>query len=109
MVHLLVTHPDAKVDLHRDVDVTWHVASAGSTSNQTLAAAIEETDLVPDMRIWAAGEAAAMHRIRRHLFEERGFPRSQATVRGYWKRNRQVTEHRSTLPGSRSQSPDMPW
>ena len=108
VVHLMVTHPDAKVDLHRHVDVTWHVASDASTTDQTLAAAIEETDLVPDMRIWAAGEAAAMHRIRRHLFGERGFPRSHATVRGYWKRNRQRIEPNSTSPGSRSQSTDMP-
>jgi NADPH-dependent ferric siderophore reductase len=27
-------------------------------------------------------------RIRRHLFEERGLPRPQATVRGYWKHGR---------------------
>ena len=108
VVHLMVTHPDAKVDLHRDVDVTWHVASDGSTSDQILAAAIEETDLVPGMRIWAAGEATAMHQIRRQLFGERGFPRAHATVRGYWKRNRQRIEPNSTSPGSRSQSTDMP-
>jgi NADPH-dependent ferric siderophore reductase len=34
------------------------------------------------------GEAAAMQRIRRHLFEDRGLPRSQASVRGYWKHGR---------------------
>ncbi len=98
VVHVEVTHPDAKVDLHRDVDVTWHVASDASTSDQTLAAAIEATDLVPGMRIWAAGEAAAMHRIRRYLFGERGFPRSHATVRGYWKRSRQGTGANSPSP-----------
>jgi NADPH-dependent ferric siderophore reductase len=108
LVDLMVTHPDAKVELHRDVDVTWHVASEASTSDQTLAAAIEATDLVPGMRIWAAGEAAAMHHIRRYLFGEREFPRSHATVRGYWKRNRQGTEPNSPSPGSRSQSTDMP-
>ena len=92
VVHVMVTHPDAEVDLHRDVDVTWHVASDVAASDQTLAAAVDAIDLVPDMRIWAAGEAAAMHRIRRRLFDERGFPRSHATVRGYWKRTRQGTE-----------------
>jgi len=35
--------------------------------------------------VWVAGEAAAVHRIRRHLFDERGLPRRQATIRGYWK------------------------
>jgi NADPH-dependent ferric siderophore reductase len=38
--------------------------------------------------VWAAGEAAAMQRIRRHLFDEREVPRAQATVRGYWKHGR---------------------
>jgi NADPH-dependent ferric siderophore reductase len=98
VVHLEVTHPDAIVDLHRDVDATWHVASDGPTSDGTLAAAIGATKLVPGMRIWAAGEAAAMQHIRRHLFDERGFPRSQATVRGYWKRTRQGLEPRSPSP-----------
>jgi NADPH-dependent ferric siderophore reductase len=35
-----------------------------------------------------AGEAAAVQRIRRQLFEDRGLPRPQATVRGYWKHGR---------------------
>ena len=39
----------------------------------------------PDTRVWAAGEAGAMQRIRRHLFEERNLPRSRASIRGYWK------------------------
>ena len=45
-------------------------------------------DLGPDTRVWVAGEAAAVQRIRRHLFEDRGMPRAQATVRGYWKHGR---------------------
>jgi NADPH-dependent ferric siderophore reductase len=40
------------------------------------------------MRVWAAGEAAAVQRIRRHLFQDRQLPRAQATVRGYWKHGR---------------------
>ena len=40
------------------------------------------------MRVWAAGEAAAVQRIRRHLFEQRGLTRTQAVVRGYWKHGR---------------------
>ncbi len=41
--------------------------------------------LTDGTRIWAAGEAAAMHKVRQHLFKERGLARSVATVRGYWK------------------------
>ena len=35
-----------------------------------------------------AGEAAAVQRIRKHLFDERDLPRSHCTVRGYWKHGR---------------------
>jgi NADPH-dependent ferric siderophore reductase len=53
-----------------------------------LFAAIRGADLDPGIRVWVAGEAAAVQRIRRHLFEDRGLPRSQASVRGYWKHGR---------------------
>jgi len=85
-VHVSVTHPDAKVDLHRDVDVRWHLGSDSSELEEPLCGAIRATGLDPGIRIWAAGEAAAMQRIRKYLFTEIGFPRSQAHVRGYWKR-----------------------
>jgi NADPH-dependent ferric siderophore reductase len=29
-----------------------------------------------------------VQRIRRHLFADRGLPRAQASVRGYWKHGR---------------------
>jgi NADPH-dependent ferric siderophore reductase len=41
--------------------------------------------------VWAAGEAAAMQRIRKHLFDERNAPRDHTTVRGYWKHGRTAT------------------
>ncbi len=85
-VHLAVRHDDAKVDLHRDVDVTWHLASGDSVPDEVLVDAISTVELVPGVRLWAAGEAAAMQRIRKYLFDERGFSRSHANVRGYWKR-----------------------
>jgi NADPH-dependent ferric siderophore reductase len=86
-VHLLITHPDAMVDLHRDVDVAWHVTADRQTSVDSLRDAIRDTNLVPSMRIWTAGEAAAMQSIRNYLFREISFPRTHATVRGYWKRS----------------------
>ncbi len=51
-------------------------------------AAVSGVDILTGSRLWAAGEAAAMQRIRRHLFEERGWPRGAAVVRGYWKYGR---------------------
>ncbi len=86
-VHLSVSHMEATVDLHRDVDVTWHLASGGAFFAESAYEAIRTTDLPPGMRIWAAGEAAAIQRIRNHLFKEIDFPRAQTSVRGYWKRS----------------------
>ena len=53
-----------------------------------LFAAVRSADLEPGIRVWVAGEAAAMQSIRRHLFEDRRLPRAQASVRGYWKHGR---------------------
>jgi NADPH-dependent ferric siderophore reductase len=45
-------------------------------------------DIGEGERVWAAGEAAAMQRLRRHLFDDRAIPRSHTTIRGYWKQGR---------------------
>lgn len=84
-VHISVSHADARVDLHRDVDVTWHVEPGGSDPEGPAFQAIGSADLEPATHIWAAGEAKSMQRIRNFLFREIEFPRSHATVRGYWK------------------------
>ena len=47
------------------------------------------TDVPP--AVWVAGEAAAVQKIRKHLFDQRGMSRSDATVRGYWKHGRSAT------------------
>lgn len=39
-------------------------------------------------RLWAAGEAGAMQRLRQSLFGDRGVPRASAIIRGYWKHGR---------------------
>ena len=51
-------------------------------------AAVRSAELAPGTRVWVAGEAAAVQRVRRHLFEDQGLPRAQASVRGYWKHGR---------------------
>ncbi|VAV96744.1 hypothetical protein MNBD_ACTINO01-534 [hydrothermal vent metagenome] len=43
-------------------------------------------DIAHDVRVGAAGEAATIQRISKHLFDERRLSRSHANVRGYWKR-----------------------
>ena len=53
---------------------------AGSRFDR-LVTAVRGAHIAPGTRVWAAGEAAAVQRIRRHLFEERAVPRARATVR----------------------------
>jgi NADPH-dependent ferric siderophore reductase len=89
-VHIEVAHPDAKLALpdHLRATVEWCDLPLGGSSGDALVAAVRGADLAPDTRVWVAGEAVAVQRIRRHLFEDRGLPRAQASVRGYWKHGR---------------------
>ena len=73
---------------HPGATVHWYRLETGSRPGDSLAVAVTGARLDPDVRVWAAGEAAAPQRIRRHLFDERGLPRSRAVVRGYWKHGR---------------------
>lgn len=85
-----VARPDARADLpdHPGGDVTWVDLTDGAEHGSALVDAVRGATIAPDAKVWAAGEAAAVQRIRKHLFDERGLARSQATVRGYWKRGR---------------------
>jgi NADPH-dependent ferric siderophore reductase len=85
-----VGHPDARLALpeHPRAMVEWLELAPGSPPGDALVAAVLDSDITAETRIWAAGEAAAVQRIRRHLFEDRGVPRAQAAVRGYWKHGR---------------------
>ncbi len=87
VVHVEVAMPEARVDLgaSSSIDLTWHDLPAGASPGDTLVAAVEAAALGDGVLVWAAGEAAAVHRIRGHLFGPAGLPRSAATVRGYWK------------------------
>jgi NADPH-dependent ferric siderophore reductase len=68
--------------------LTWLEQRAGSPPGEALVRAVRQADVGPGTAVWVAGEAAAVQQVRRLLFEERGLPRSQATVRGYWKHGR---------------------
>jgi NADPH-dependent ferric siderophore reductase len=91
-VHVVVevADPAARLELpkHPAATVAWYDLPAGAPPGDTLVTAITEADLAPGTRIWAAGEAAAMQRIRRHLLDERQLPRSETWIRGYWKSGR---------------------
>ena len=88
--HVEVASRDAVLPLpaRSTVAVHWRVLAEGDPPGETLVAAVESLTLADGWRLWAAGEAASMQRIRQHLFTERGIPRSLATVRGYWKHGR---------------------
>ena len=89
-VRIEVARPDARLDLpeHPRATVEWLDLPSGAPPGDALVDAVRAADLPAGARVWIAGEAAAVQRARRHLFEERGLSRAEATVRGYWKHGR---------------------
>jgi NADPH-dependent ferric siderophore reductase len=87
-----VGHRGAELPLpnHPKVTVDWQLREANSAAGSALVPAVRSAAIDAETRVWAAGEAAAMHQIRTHLFKDLGMPRSMATVRGYWKHGRGV-------------------
>jgi len=87
-----VAHPDARLDLpsHPGASVRWVDLRSGASPGDALVDAVVGSAIDPSARVWVAGEAAAVQRIRKHLFEERGVARGAAVVRGYWKRGRRA-------------------
>jgi len=85
-----VSHPDARLDLpaHPGATVAWLDRTTAGDHGRRLERAISEAAIANEARVWVAGEAAAVQRIRRHLFDDRGLVRAQCTVRGYWKHGR---------------------
>jgi len=85
-----VRHPQARLALphHDGATIDWVERTSESAPGAALMAAIRETSIDSGAKIWVAGEAAALHQIRRHLFDERGMERADVTARGYWKHGR---------------------
>jgi NADPH-dependent ferric siderophore reductase len=82
--------PAARLPLphHPGAEATWHDLPAGAPPGDALVEAVARTEVGRGTRVWVAGEAAAVQRIRRQMFQERGLARSQTTIRGYWKHGR---------------------
>lgn len=70
------------------VSAEWIERRAGADPGGGLADALRDEPIEQDTPVWVAGEAAAVQRIRKLLFDERGLTRSQAVIRGYWKLGR---------------------
>ncbi len=89
-VRIEVAHADGRLALpaHPGATVEWRDLPSGEPPGDALGAAVRDVELPDGTRVWAAGEAAAVQRIRRHLFDDRGLPRTQTSVRGYWKHGR---------------------
>ncbi|MGB3733799.1 MAG: siderophore-interacting protein [Ilumatobacter sp.] len=90
--HIEIHTPDARLALpdHPNATVTWHDAVEGGSPGDAMAAAVMGVTELADA-VWIAGEAAAVQRIRKYLFDERGRDRSGVTARGYWKKGRSAT------------------
>lgn len=88
--HIEVARPEAEQRLpdHPSATAVWHRLPEGAPSGDAMVAAVTAAVFGSATRVWAAGEAAAVQRIRRHLREERDHPRELATIRGYWKQGR---------------------
>lgn len=71
--------------------ITWHPLPPGAPPGDALVAAVTGAELAEGTRVWVAGEAAAVQRIRKHLFQDRSVPRPHASIRGYWKHGRAGT------------------
>jgi NADPH-dependent ferric siderophore reductase len=85
VAHIEVARTDARLELpgHPNASLTWHDLG-GAAPGSTLLAAVEASEIGESARVWVAGEAAGMQRIRKHL-ATRDIDRSRTTVRGYWK------------------------
>ena len=89
-VHVEAADRRARIELpaHERATIAWHELPAGAPPGAAMVNAVAEAPIAAGTRVWVAGEAAAVQRIRRHLFEDRGHPRADAWVRGYWKHGR---------------------
>ncbi|HTL86731.1 MAG TPA: siderophore-interacting protein [Acidimicrobiia bacterium] len=92
--HVEIAHADARFALpaHPGASIEWHVLDGSSPPGDAMVTAVLAAPLPDDVRIWIAGEAAAVQRIRRELLTTRGVPRSRAIIRGYWKFGRGADE-----------------
>jgi NADPH-dependent ferric siderophore reductase len=89
-VHIEVARPDARLALprHPRAEISWWDLPDGARAGDMLVASVRGATIGAETVVWVAGEAAAVQRIRRHVFDDLGLPRSQTTVRGYWKHGR---------------------
>ncbi|MFE5608609.1 siderophore-interacting protein [Streptomyces sp. NPDC056540] len=71
-----------------EAEVTWLVRGGTPAGrSDLLERAVRDMEWLPGtVFVWAAGEAVTLKGIRRHLSVERGVPREQTHITGYWRR-----------------------
>lgn len=91
-VEIEIVAADGRIELppHEHAEVTWHERPARRPPGEAMVAAVQAIEELPEV-VWIAGEAASVQRLRKHLFDGRGLPRSRVTARGYWKHGRSAT------------------
>lgn len=90
VVHVVAFDPSAehRIDGAAERECRWTSVEGIEQLTDRYAQVAADIDDSPTTGWWVAGEAAAVQRVRKLLFDERGVERSRATVRGYWKRGR---------------------
>lgn len=86
MVFVEVAGPDERLPLDSPAELhtTW-LYRGGAVPGEALDRALRAAELpAGDGRVFVAGEAAAVRRIRRHLLAERALGKEQIYTRGYW-------------------------
>lgn len=90
LVLIEIVDAAAEIELppHPAMRASWLVLPPEDPPGAALVRGLGDGEVPAGAKVWVAGEAAAMHQIRRHLFDDRSLPRSDVTVRGYWKHGR---------------------
>jgi NADPH-dependent ferric siderophore reductase len=102
-VHVLVELDDPAerqpLQTPGDLRLTWIERNGQGAGEQPLLDAVRALDFPPGrVHAFVHGEAGAVREVRRHLLVDRGLPRDDLSVSGYWKRTRTEEGWREDKP-----------
>lgn len=78
----------ARLPRRDSVTIDHAIVDTDATPGAALVEMVAAAPMPTGTRVWVAGEAAAVQRIRRSCFGARNIPREHCTIRGYWKAGR---------------------
>lgn len=87
----LVPGDGVSLDLHWIARDTAPVGAGHLSALETALRAVELPSPLGDLFVFAAGEATTMVPIRHYLRRDRGLPKGQVSIDGYWKRG--IADH----------------